>query len=259
MKGLRLNLTGELRHGRPPRSIIHYIPALSILFASTIAYSSDSALTSNEPSYLTADFVSKVLIALVTVFSAQALIPLLKAWMKRRKLRTTYRYYLNAHVNDALESFGGAGSTNFAQQLVETDVGEWLGYLEEHKLGVPKIFIDIESVKHKALKDDKYIPSVSYYGFADDVLNHTNPIWELGGPESEAAMQYFLTQQQVQNSIEYLYTGWYFDLIKSGAKEERHRWCLGLENVLFDLAQHYKASVDLKSQLGRVLKTSVRR
>jgi len=255
MLSVRSNPTGEMPHGWSPRSITCNTLGLIVLFLSSFAFSADSSPPGDQSLLVSEDFLSKVLIALVTVLSAQAIIPLVKAWIKRRMLRTTYRYYLNAHVNDALESFGGAGSTHFAEQLVKTDAGGWLQYLEDNKLGVPRIFIDIETVKQKALNDEKYIPSVSYYGFADDVLNHTSPIWELAGPESGAAMKYFLTQQQVQNSIEYLYTGWYFDLIKTGTQNERRRWCLGLENVLFDLAQHYKASMDLKYQLERILKS----
>ena len=110
------------------------------------------------------------MIALCSILLAQAIIPVVKAWLQKRKLRTTYRNYL---------------------------------------------------------------------------LGHTSPIWELDGPESTAALQYFLTQQQIETSLEYQYNGWYFDLIKSN-EEDRKRWCEGLNNVLFDMAQHYKAARELK-------------
>ena len=141
----------------------------------------------------------------------------------KRSLRATYRTFLQAHVENTLESFTGAGSTHFAENhLVSNSDADWFIFLKEND-----------------------IPSVNYFGLDGNQLDSSSPIWEINGAESQAAVKYFLTQKQIETSIDYQYDGWYFDLIKSTEPESRERWCKGMENVLFDMAQHYKAATDL--------------
>lgn len=196
------------------------------------------------------DLIAKALFALGGVIFAQAIIPLIRFFHQKRSLRKTYRSYLKTHVDTTLLHFQGAGSTHFARRHLLCDPGaEWLKYLQKYNLGVPEVFIGVQTIIDEALANDTYIPSVSYFGPDGHPLDPASSIWELGGVESRAALDYFITQQQLEMSLNYQYQGWYFDLIKSGNKSDRARWCKGLESTLYDLARHYHASRLLKLTL----------
>ena len=234
----------------------HYGWSARTVTVFTLAVLSDSppALAETAPlDPVVLDLVIKAFLALGTILIAQAIIPIGKAWFQKRKLRATYRSYLRAHLDNTLESFQGAGSTHFAHthDLTSSD-SDWFQFLHANDLGIPKVFLDTYEVIQKALASNDYIPSVSYFGLDGNTLDHTSPVWELNGPETATALKYFLTQRQIETSLDYQYEGWYFDLIRSGDPEKRLRWCKGLENVLFDMAQHYKAALELKRALDRL-------
>lgn len=236
-------------HGWSTRSVsLSFAPGLILGALPAFANQATSS-----PSPSSNDLLVKVSIALVTVLTAHAIIPVVKAIIQKRILRKTYRVYLRAHVDNALESFGGAGSTHFAEKngLAPYTESDWFAYLSKHNLGVPEVFRSVVSVIERARGEPEYIPSVSYFGIEGKQLGWNSPVWELNGPESEAAVQYFLTYDQIEQSLDYQYSGWYFELMK-GDPASRARWCQGLENVLFDMAQHYKAVRDLKQVLDRL-------
>lgn len=237
------------RNGWSARSLTTQLSWCLMLVASAaVAEPPSSSPASDQANY---DLIAKALFALGGVVFAQAVIPLIRFLYQKRKLRKTYRAYLQTHVDTTLRYFQGAGSTHFAQQhLVDDPEADWLTFLHTHKLGVPEIFVSVQTVIKKALTDDKYIPSVSYFGPDGHPLDPASTIWELDDPRSKAALEYFITQQQVEKSLEYQYTGWYFDLIKSDNKKDRERWCKGLEDALYDLAQHYRAARRLDAALG---------
>lgn len=231
---------GGTYHGWTPRTVIF----LAFAVAPPIATAAESH---PDP---TNELLLKLGIALGSILIAQAIIPVVKAWLNKRSLRATYRTFLQAHVENTLESFTGAGSTHFAENhLVSNSDADWFIFLKENDLGVPQIFIDVTAVIDKARSNSSYIPSVNYFGLDGNQLDSSSPIWEINGAESQAAVKYFLTQKQIETSIDYQYDGWYFDLIKSTEPESRERWCKGMENVLFDMAQHYKAATDLQKAL----------
>lgn len=245
LAGARLPVNGGRPNGWPPRTVSLFA------LAPTLAHAAESPLSRRDESLL------KLGIALGSILIVQAIIPVIKAWINKRTLRATYRSYLLAHVENTLESFGGVGSTHFADTDLPSHAdSDWLAFLTEHNLGVPQIFADITSVIDKARTSADYIPSVSYFGLGGNPLASNSPLWTIPGRESQVAVRYFLTQKQVETSLDYQYSGWYFDLIRSTTPTARERWCLGLENVLFDMAQHYKAAIDLAVELtGAIPKT----
>lgn len=245
MQRVAVNVKGD-SYGWPSRSVI-------FIFAVITLYPSSVMADASIGTYFDTYWLGKVLIALGTIFIAQAIIPLIKSWHQARKLRFTYRNYLLVHVNNTLEHFQGAGLSHLCERhSSERRDSDWLRFLVEHNLEIPEIFISVETVITKALSDDKYIPSVSYLGLEGNLLDHTSPIWSLDGPESIAALEYFLTQQQVETALDYQYSGWYFGLIKSDLKD-RERCCRGLENVLLDMAQHYRAARNLRDELKKLV------
>ena len=240
--------SGGKNHGWPSRSVTLLIP---LIWAASLPL--DATANPVQP-LIQADHIVKIGLALASILIVNAIIPTFKAWIHRRKLHSTYRNYLKAHVGNTLESFKGAGSTHFAEKhAVFRPESDWFIYLKTHDLGVPEIFLSLQEVIQKTLESDTYVPSVSYLGLDSNSLDHTSPVWELTGPDSIAALQYFLTQKQVETALDYQYSGWYFDLINSenSNQSNRERWCQGLENVLFDMAQHYKAARELEKALAR--------
>ena len=236
-------------HGWSTRSVsLIFAPGLILGALPAFANQAESS-----PSPSSNELLVRIAIALGAILIAQAIIPVGKAYLQKRILRKTYRAYLRAHVDNALESFGGAGSTHFAEKndLAPYKESDWFTYLQKHDLGVPQIFSGVVSVIEKARAEPEYIPSVSYFGIEGKQLGWSSPVWELNGPESGAAVQYFLTYDQIEQSLDYQYSGWYFELMK-GDPASRARWCQGLENVLYDMAQHYKAVRDLKQVLDRL-------
>lgn len=231
------------RHGRSTSSISALLAALSVSYA--------HAQTPTTPSATDTDLFLKIAIAIGSILIAQAIIPVIKAAYTKHALRKTYQAYLRTHVANTLESFQGAGSTRFAKQVLtpsETE-SDWFSYLEKHNLGIPTLFLAIIAVIEKAEDSDSYIPSVSYPGTEGSALEPSSAIWQLKQHISGPAVTYFLTQRQVETTIDYQYSGWYFDLIKSTDKDTRARWCDGLRNILFDLAQHYHAAIKLQRAL----------
>jgi hypothetical protein len=228
-------------------------PTSSITTCTLLLVSSNAISDTPTPPDNTEALISKGLIAVISVLLAQAVIPVIKAFLKKRSMIRTFRSYLWSHTSNTLESFGGAGSTEFAfEHLLSPKRPPWLEYLHEHNLGLPSIFLTANEVIEKARESTTYIPSISYPGAEEDTFDHTSPVWELDGPESAAAMKYFLTQQQVSNALEYLYKDWYFELIKNGNLTDRQRWCLGMENVLYDMAENYHATLQLHNQLSHL-------
>ncbi len=235
-------------YGRSTRSITFVTAALLLVTPFSFA-------NGPSPEELSIDLIVKILLALATILIVNAIIPIVKAWLNKRALRKTFRSYLNAHVANTIESFGGAGSTHFAENHLEAEgESDWFKYLKEHNLGIPRIFLDFQIVLKRALDEENYIPSISYFGLDGNALDHTNPIWEMNGPESAAALKYFITQNQIESSIDYQYSDWFFELITSSEKTDRERWCRALENVLFDMAQHYHAALNLKKILDTLSK-----
>jgi len=232
-----------ISHGRSARSVIFFSGSM-LIAAFARAESSSAAPDSND------ELLAKVLLAIAGVVIASIVVPLVRFFYQKQRLRATYRTYLLTHVSATLGHFQGVGSTHFAgQHLLENTDAEWFQFLTKHNLGVPDIFVSIQTVLKRTRAEDKYIPSITYIGFDRLPMDHTNPVWELAAKESKAALAYLVTQQQLESSLDYQYGGWYFDLVKVGDQKDRERWCLGMENTLLDLAQHYKAARELRSVL----------
>ena len=197
-------------------------------------------------------WVIQAIIVLGGILIAQAIIPIVKSWFQQRAQRKTYRNYLLANTENALDSFGEPCSVDYARQaLAASRQLHWLDMLEANNAGVPEFFLTTHRLIDKALQSSDYIPSVSYFGCEKGQLEQESPVWRLKSETADLAVRYFLTQKQVETALTHHYTGWFFSLAQSDKQQDRERWCLALDNVLLDLAEHYTAAKNLNRALKK--------
>lgn len=227
---------------------------IAVIVTAFLAPSYAAAASSAPDTLLTADHAVKIFLGLASILIANTLIPLGKSYIQKRRLCSAYSSYLNIHASNALESYGQAVPFDRAvEQLDLDDKPIWLTFFRENQLAVPEVFFLFQKALDKTSISDTYVPSISYFGIGDqeEKLDHTSPVWELPSKLAAATSKYFITQQQVRSSVQYQYSGWYFELInsKESSRIDRERWCQGMHNVLFDMAQHYKAAKELQELL----------
>ncbi|MFT4924059.1 MAG: hypothetical protein ACI8WB_000137 [Phenylobacterium sp.] len=187
--------------------------------------------------------ISKLIIAVLVVFLANAGIPSIKHILTQRTLKRSYIAYLGANVESAMSHFGGTKSIGDTKVEDYQCRPQWLDILKAANLEVPTLLLDMHnaleySATEKAHKDG-YIPYISYNGMPTEQLGHEHPIWLLEKTEARVIANFLLSQNQIEKSIADLYSEPLFTLAKSDNHDRRKQWVAGSHRMIGELAEHF--------------------
>ena len=241
------NTNKGARHGWSTHWLVATIAYLPCI---VIASSAPAVKTVANPALFSSSDTIKLLIALVTVIA----VPFFRSVFLRRRENLAFKVFLKAHSKNAKLSFGGENSVSFVRDTLGINA-DWLNVLEAADIGVPSFLTEMQKSIDKALlpasQKSKYWPYIAYLGVNSEnaPLGPESIIWKLKKPETKAAANYFISQEQVLSSLKTQYESPYFDLIKEGDQAARIQWCRRLESSIYDLAEHYVNIIKLRKVL----------
>lgn len=198
-------------------------------------------------------FVFRLSLMVLTFLVAQAVIPAIRAVVKDYRQRKAFFFYLQAHVDNTLASYGRACSVEHAKANWIEDSPVWLDMLDKAGLGVPDTLLRMHtSVAYAATPeahDAQYIPFLSYLGNTTNPLDHTHPIWNIKGAIAKDVSEYLISQEQIGSSLQAQYDKQYFKLIESDSIEKREQWCSAAFAIIEDMTEHYINALELRERL----------
>ena len=234
------------------RGKLNYVfrPALTlILFTSAESSLAQSTDVITYTQLITPDNIAKLLLALIAITLTHAMLPAIKSLLEENKKRLSFRRFLKQHVENTTSKYGSPCNLEMAKKLISKDVAagarklDWLEMLETSDLGVPEMLIEMQKALDIAVSkhghDKRYIPFLSYFGFADIPLEHDSIVWNLNKNTSRSVMDYIISEKQVKTALEAQYEATFFRLIESDLYSARQQWCKSAEAILCDLSEHY--------------------
>lgn len=249
---LKLSLFGEF-HDWSARRIIPFLILFS--FCNTI-----NAAEVSQPIIIEQRYLIPAITALVLAIFVHFYVPYHNRKKERNAKKSAYYKYVLKSIELAKKHFGQESSIEMAEKLlnIKRHSHNWLQLFENHHVGVPDIFQALinslekyQTLAGSSSETDRYIPYISYVGTPTSSLDHEHPIWHLDSKDIEPLSAFLFSQNQVDRSIEKLYSDEYLAMARSACKNRQSQWYNSAYNLVFDIAEHYINLKELEKHINK--------
>lgn len=249
---LKLSLFGEF-HGWSARRIILFFILLSFCSIS-------KAAEINQPIIIEQKYLIPAITALVLAILVHFYVPYHNRKKEKKARKEAYYKYVLKSIELAKKHFGQESSIEMTEKLlkIKRQSHQWLLLFENNHIGVPDIFHALinslekyQTLAGNSNEIDRYIPYISYVGTPTSALDHEHPIWHLDSKDIEPLSAFLFSQNQVDRSIEKLYSDEYLGMARSTCTSRQSQWYNSAYNLVFDIAEHYINLKELEKHINK--------